>query len=71
VVLHYVDPLEEDRAWNSLNKFQQTGSVKDNSEKIFKSIVKVGNNVTEKYKLQRYVDGLKLITLGNSCVHGR
>jgi hypothetical protein len=26
---YYVDPLEEDRAWNSLNRLQQTGSVKD------------------------------------------
>jgi hypothetical protein len=29
MIEYYVDPLEEDRAWNSLNKIQQTGSVKD------------------------------------------
>jgi Retrotransposon gag protein len=54
-----VDPLEEDRAWNSLNKLQQTGLFKDYSEKFLQLIVKVGNNVTEKDKLRRYVDGLK------------
>jgi hypothetical protein len=27
MVEYYVDPLEEDRAWNLLNKLQQTGSV--------------------------------------------
>jgi hypothetical protein len=54
-----VHPLEEDRAWNSLNKLQQTGSVKDYSEKFLQLIVKVGNNVTEKDKLRRYVEGLK------------
>jgi Retrotransposon gag protein len=59
MIEHYVDPLEEDRAWNSLNKFQQTGSVKDYSERFLQLIVKVGNNVTEKDKLRRYVEGLK------------
>jgi hypothetical protein len=34
IIEHYVDPLEEDRAWNYLNKLQQTGSVKDCSEKF-------------------------------------
>jgi hypothetical protein len=38
---YYVDPLDEDRAWNSLNKFQQTGSVKDYSEKFPQLIVRV------------------------------
>jgi Retrotransposon gag protein len=59
MIEYYVDPLEEDRAWNSLNKLQQTGSVKDYSEKFLQLIVKVGNNVTEKDKLRRYVEGLK------------
>jgi hypothetical protein len=59
MVEYYVDPLEEDRAWNSLNKLQKTGSVKDNSEKFLQLILKVGNNVTEKDKLLRYVEGLK------------
>jgi Retrotransposon gag protein len=52
-----VNPLEEDRAWNSLNKLQQTGSVKDYSEKFLQLIVKVGKNVTEKDKIRRYVEG--------------
>jgi Retrotransposon gag protein len=55
----YVDPLEEDRAWNSLNELQQTGSVKHYSEKFLQLIVKVGNNVTDKDKLRPYVEGLK------------
>jgi Retrotransposon gag protein len=59
MIEYYVDPLEEDRAWNSLNKLQQTGSVKDYSEKFLQLIVKVGNNVTEKDKIRRYVEGLK------------
>jgi Retrotransposon gag protein/Zinc knuckle len=59
MVEYYVDPLEEDRAWNSLNKLQQTGSVKDYSETFLQLIVKVGNNVTEKDKLRRYVEGIK------------
>jgi Retrotransposon gag protein/Zinc knuckle len=54
-----VDPSEEDSARNSLNKLQQTGSVKDYSERFLQLIVKVGNNVTEKDKLRRYVEGLK------------
>jgi hypothetical protein len=56
---YYVDPLEEDRAWNSLNKLQQKWSVKIYSEKFLQLIVKVGNNVTEKDKLRRYVEGLR------------
>jgi hypothetical protein len=28
----YVNPLEEDRAWNYVNKLQKTGSVKGYSE---------------------------------------
>jgi Retrotransposon gag protein len=59
MIEYYVDPLEEDREWNSFNKLQQTGSVKDYSEKFLQLIVKVGNNVTEKDKLRRYVEGLK------------
>jgi hypothetical protein len=59
MIEYYVDPLEEDRAWNSLNKLQQTGSVKDYSEKYLQLIVKVGNNVTDNDKLRRYVEGLK------------
>jgi Retrotransposon gag protein/Zinc knuckle len=59
MIEYYVDPLEEDRAWNSLNKLQQTGSVKDYSEIFLQLIMKVGNNVTEKDKLRRYVEGLK------------
>jgi Retrotransposon gag protein len=59
MIEYFADPLEEDRAWNSLNKPQQTGSVKDYSEKFLQLIVKVGNNVTEKDKLRRYVEGLK------------
>jgi hypothetical protein len=54
-----VDPLEKNRAWNSLNKLQQTGSVKDFWEKFLQVIVKVSNNVTEKDMLRRYVNGLK------------
>jgi hypothetical protein len=42
-----------------LNKLQQTGSVKDYWERFLQLIVKVGNNVTEKNKLQRYVEGFK------------
>jgi hypothetical protein len=59
IIKYYEDPLEEDRAWNSLNKLQQTGSVKDFSEKFLQLVVKVGNNVTDKDKLRRYVEGLK------------
>jgi Retrotransposon gag protein len=59
MIEYYVEPLEEDRAWNSLNKLQQTGSVKDYSEKFLQLIVKVGNGVNEKDKLRRYVEGLK------------
>jgi Retrotransposon gag protein len=51
--------MEEDRAWNSLNKLQQAGSVEDYSEKFLQSILKVGNTVTEKDKIRRYVEGLK------------
>jgi hypothetical protein len=40
MIEYNVDPLEEDRAWNSLNKLQQTGSVKDYSEKFLQLIVK-------------------------------
>jgi hypothetical protein len=56
---YYVDQLEEDRAWNSLNKLEQKGSVKDYSENFLKLIVKVGRTVNEKDKLRRYVEGLK------------
>jgi Retrotransposon gag protein len=56
---YYADPLEEDSAWNSLNKLQQKGSVKDYSEKFLQLIVKVGNVVNEKDELRRYVEGLK------------
>jgi Retrotransposon gag protein len=59
MIEYYVDPLEEDRTWNSLNKLQQTGSVKDYSEKFLQLTVKGGNNVTEKDKLRSYVEGLK------------
>jgi Retrotransposon gag protein/Zinc knuckle len=48
MIAYYVDPLEEDRAWNYLNLLQQTGSVKDYSEKFLQLIVKVGNNVQVK-----------------------
>jgi hypothetical protein len=48
MIEYYVDPLDEDRAWNYLNKLQQTGWVKDYSENFLQFIVKVGNNVTEK-----------------------
>jgi hypothetical protein len=51
--------LEEERAWNSLNKMQHTGSVKDYSEKFLQLIVKVGNVVNENDKFKRYVEGLK------------
>jgi Retrotransposon gag protein len=59
MIEYYVYPLEEDRALNSLNKIQKTGSVKDYSEKFLQLIVKVGNNFTENDKLRRYVEGLK------------
>jgi site-specific recombinase len=49
---YYVDPLDEDRAWNSLNKQQQTRSVKYYSEKFLQLIMKVGNGVNEKDKLK-------------------
>jgi hypothetical protein len=52
---YYVDPLGENRAWISLNKLQQTGSVKDYSETFLQLILKVGNVVNEKDKLRRYV----------------
>jgi hypothetical protein len=55
----YVNPLEEERAWNSLNTLQQTGSVKGSSEKFLQLFVKVGNNVAKKDKLRRYVEGPK------------
>jgi L-serine deaminase len=54
-----VDPLEEYRAWNSLNKQQRKGSVKDYSKKFLQLMVKVGNVVNEKDKIWRYVEGLK------------
>jgi hypothetical protein len=56
---YYVDSLEEHRAWNSLNKLQQKGSIKYYSEKILQLTVKVGNNVNEKDKLRSYKEGLK------------
>jgi hypothetical protein len=56
---YYVDPWEEDRAWNSLNKLQQTGSVKDYSEKFLQVIMKVSNVLNEKDKLRIYVERLK------------
>jgi hypothetical protein len=59
MIEYYVDPLEEDCGWNSLNKLQPIGSAKDDSEKFLQLIAKVGNNVTEKDKLRRYVEGLK------------
>jgi Retrotransposon gag protein len=59
MVEYYVDPLEEDCAWNSVNNLKQTGSVKDYSEKFLQLIVKVGNNVTENDKIRRYVEGPK------------
>jgi hypothetical protein len=59
MIEYYVDPLEDDRQWNSLSKLQQTGSVKDYSEKFLQLIVKVGNNSTEKDKLRLYGKGLK------------
>jgi hypothetical protein len=59
MIEYYVDPLEEDRAWNSLNKLQQTGSVKDYSEKFLQLNVKIDNNVTEEDKLRSYVEGFK------------
>jgi Retrotransposon gag protein len=59
MIEYYVDPFKENRTCNALNKLQQTGSVKDYSEKFLQLIVKVGNNVTEKDKLRRYVEGLK------------
>jgi hypothetical protein len=54
-----VDSLEEDSTCNALNKLQQTRPVKDYSEKFLQLIVKVGNNVTEKYKLRCCVEGSK------------
>jgi Retrotransposon gag protein len=59
MIEHCVYSLEEDSAWKALNKLQQTGSVKDYSEKFHQLIVKVGNNVTEKGKLRCCVEGLK------------
>jgi Retrotransposon gag protein len=59
MIEYNVDPLEEDRAWNSPKNLQQTASVKDYSERFLQLIVKVGNNVTEKDKLRSYVEGLK------------
>jgi Retrotransposon gag protein len=59
MIEYYVDPFEENLALNSLNKLQQTGSVNDYSEKFRQLSLKVGNNVTEKDKLRRYVDGFK------------
>jgi hypothetical protein len=51
--------LQKDRSWNSLNKLQQTGSVKGHSESFLQLIVKVGNGVNEKDKLRPYVECLK------------
>jgi Retrotransposon gag protein len=59
MIEYYVDPMEEYRAWKSLNKLQQKVSVKDYSEKFLQLIMKVGNIFTEKDKLRRYVEGLK------------
>jgi hypothetical protein len=59
MIEYYVDPLEEDSAWNSLKRFQGTGSVKNYSEKFLQIIVKVVKNVTAKDKHKRYVEGLK------------
>ena len=60
MIEYYVDPLEEYRPWNYLNKLQKTGSVKDYSENFLQLILKVGNSVTEKDKLRRYVEGFKV-----------
>jgi hypothetical protein len=48
---YYVEQFEEDRAWNSFNKLQQTRSVKDYSKNVLQLILRFSNNVTEKYKL--------------------
>jgi Retrotransposon gag protein len=65
---YYADPLEKDRAWNSLNKLQQTGSVKDYSEKFLQLIVKVGKVVNEKCSTM----GISLFgdrSRNDDCVH--
>jgi hypothetical protein len=59
IIEYYVDPLEENCSWNSLNKLKKTGPVKNSSDKFLQLILKVGNNVTENDKLRRYVEGLK------------
>jgi hypothetical protein len=59
ILAYYVDPVEEDRAWNSLNKLQQTESLKGYSENFFQRIMKVGNVVNEMDKPRCYVEGLK------------
>jgi hypothetical protein len=59
MIEHYVEPLQKYRTFNSFNKLQQTGPVKDYSEKFYQRILKVVNKVTEKDTLRRYVEGLK------------
>jgi hypothetical protein len=50
MIEYYVDPMEEEHAWNNLNKLQQTGSVKDYSEKFLQLIVKVGKTLLRKIR---------------------
>jgi hypothetical protein len=71
---YYADPLEEERAWSSLNKLQQTASVKDYTEKFLQLVVKIGKSVSKEDRLRRYVEGLKdevRITIRIGMIEGR
>lgn len=71
---YYADPLEEERAWSALNKLQQTGSVKDYTEKFLQLVVKIGKSVSKEDRMRRYVEGLKddvRITIRIGMIEGR
>ena len=71
---YYADPLEEERAWSSLNKLQQTASVKDYTDKFLQLVVKIGKSVSKEDRMRRYVEGLKddvRITIRIGMIEGR
>jgi hypothetical protein len=74
MVEYYSDPLEKERAWTALNKIQQTGSVKEYTEKFLQLVVKVGTGVTQTDRMRRYVEGLKddvRVTIRIGMIEGR
>jgi Retrotransposon gag protein/Zinc knuckle len=71
---YYADPLEEERAWTSLHKLHQTGSVKDYTDKFLQLVVKIRSGVTTQDRMRRYVEGLKddiRITIRIGMLEGR